>query len=258
MKARTALAAVAAVLAMLTGPPAHADNDDSFMSNLELYDDFSNNSNVSSLNGVHADSGQTYTAFGNPNEAGATPQISDGTYILTATDNGSVAGYLNATLSGSVTYLEADLTFAGGGSTAGQAFCLCAWVPGSGNSPAHVVFEPTGYDYGVWTDGSYTIVGHVAYPDITGRGRQHVEVAVDSGSSLGSVRGPDGVVNTFSHPQIAAAQPAPSVICEITYSNASTDSRIAVNSWGASSDRSRPLRLGAHRTTTRTPVRQSA
>jgi hypothetical protein len=218
---------------------------------LELYDDFSNKSNVSSLNGVHADSGQTYTASPYPtDDTDATPQISSGTNILSGTEDGGIAGYLSATLSGSATYLEADFSFGNSGTTQGEALALAAWVEGypdgggAAISPAHVVFHSTGYEYGVFTGfGVYHVVDRVPYPDITGKGRQHVEVAVDAANSLGYVRGPDGVVNTFSDPQIGAAQPAPYVTCEITYSNASTDSRVAVNSWEASSERARAHEL---------------
>lgn len=204
---------------------------------LELYQDFTAASNGAP---TVADSGQPWL-FSYASTSGSSPSIAGGRYVDPFTSAGASASYLTAQLGGSVTYMEADFDFLAAGSTAGQNCTLVAWASAPAapivtvpNSPAHVVFTPTGYTYGVWTGNALTTLGTHTYATPVTTQTQHVEVAIDKVNGVGYVRGPDGVPTRWAHSLINTVSAA-FACAEVFYTAASTDNRGEFQKFGASS-----------------------
>jgi hypothetical protein len=198
-------------------------------------------------NGSHPatfDSGQEAVLTYTPNET-AIPTITDGRSIITASQAGRAAGYATGQLSDSAAYIEADWNFSSSGTTTdGQlALCLFANAMPAGflgdteapDSPAHVVFLSDHFEYGIWENGSLTIVAKVAYGRTFTTETQHVAVYVRKDVGKAWVLAPTGAIyGPYSHPSISATD-APYVTAEQFYGSADTDKRVEIQKWRAAS-----------------------
>ena len=224
------------LLCTCASPTAHSD----------LYQDYR-----TEPNGSHPavfDSGQTAILTYTPNDT-ARPTIYGGRSIINYTGPGRGAGYATAQLDATVSYVEADWNFGSGG-TASGAMALGLYATGipSGylgdtltpDSPAHVVFLDDHFEYGVWQNHVLTVIANVPYGRRFGTETQHVAVYVDNTAGKAWVLGPTGVVyGPYTHPQIKDVN-APYVTIEQFYGDASTDTRVEIQRWRASSNPSNP------------------
>ena len=207
-------------------------------SKFELYQDF-----TAAPNGALtvADSGQTWSLSYAATSA-SSPTISSGRYVNTFTGSGSSASYLTAQLSGAISFMEADLDFLGAGSTTGENCTLVAWVTQPivpmtviPDTPAHVVFTPTGYTYWTGTGGSLTPIStHTYMTPIAAGATQHVEVMLDKANSVAYVLGADNIVTSWPHSRIGTMSPQ-FACAEVYYTAADTDNRAEFQRFAASS-----------------------
>lgn len=187
-----------------------------------------------------ADTGQAWTR--SYIDATNTPVIASGRFVSNGVNSGTGAAYLTAQLTGNVTYMEADFAFGAAGSTDTQVAAIIAWhtnLPSGAigavpDSPCHLIFGDTSYSYQVFSGGTNIPVATVNYSTARGTALQHVEVAIDAANSCAYVRGPDGVVTRFSHALIGSTT-AQFACCEVFYTAANTNNRIAFSRFGASS-----------------------
>lgn len=211
---------------------------------LELNVDFTTKSNG---NMPTTDDSTTKTFNITYTESNANPQISSGAYVCPDTAASTQGCYYTAPLTAGVTYLECDFQFASAG-TGGQALALVVWsnaLPtglldaASATATAHIVFVPGGYQASYYNAG---VQGTVSpnYQWLPGTAKQHVEVAIDVAGDLGPpntvyVRGADGAVNSFTWAGIAGWTNYQHACCEIRYNTASTDGRVNVYRFAATS-----------------------
>jgi hypothetical protein len=220
------------LLCTCASPTAHSD----------LYQDYS-----TEADGDHPavfDSGQTAILTYTPNDS-ARPTIHGGRSIIDYNGPGRGAGYATARLGATASYIDADWNFGSGGTASGAlALGLYATAIPSGylgdtltpDSPAHVVFLDDHFEYGVWQNHVLTVIANVPYGRRFTTETQHVAVYVDKTAGHAWVLGPTGAVyGPFAHPQIKDVA-APYVTVEQFYGNASTDTRVQIQRWRASSD----------------------
>ncbi|WP_185976010.1 hypothetical protein [Mycolicibacterium sp. 018/SC-01/001] len=229
---RTACGALLCLLLCTCASPiAHSD----------LYQDYSTEPNSS--HPAVFDSGQTAILTYTPNDS-ARPTIHGGKSIINYNGVGRAAGYATAQLDDTVSYVDADWNFGSGGTASGAlALGLYATAIPSGylgdtltpDSPAHVVFLDDHFEYGVWQNHVLTVIASVPYGRRFTTETQHVAVYVDKTAGRAWVLGPTGTVyGPFTHHQIKDMA-APFVTVEQFYDNASTDSRVEIRRWHASS-----------------------
>lgn len=217
----------------------------------ELEINFTNKSN-GTMPSV-ADTGQALATTWNTTAA-AIPYINNNRYEIATTLASSNAGYLTpvAGLAGEVIYLECDFNWTTTGTGTGQSLALIAWeftmpqgalsqISGTGQgSPAHIIFTGSNWVYQYFPP----LAGPVTTPDagaihtyaspITDTRAQHVTVSINKGASQITITGSDGVPVTLSYSPIGSIS-GKFPCCEIFYTDASTDRRIQVSSFKASS-----------------------
>jgi hypothetical protein len=175
----------------------------------------------------------------------ADPAVSNG--LLTNPDNTTStsisAAIATVEANGPITYLEADFFFDASGSTDGPGVYLgCSATSSSGtlvtisDSPCQVSFGDQGYIMYYVASGIVTQIGStVAYSAAQGTAKQHVEIAIDADHNTAYVRDPEGTITTFIDSHIGTIPAAFPFICA-SYSAPTTDHRVFISRWGASSE----------------------
>ncbi|MCG5431249.1 hypothetical protein LV457_02955 [Mycobacterium sp. MYCO198283] len=165
-------------------------------------------------------------------------------YTIGATAASAQAGYATHNLGADVTYMSSVFSTRGG-STTGYNLALVAWTDpmpsgalsqiSTQQSPCHCPFLNTGYQLATFErSGGVQVRASRTYATAIGNGvTQAVSCKINRATATITVVGADGISTDHTHPNFAYA--GQYACCEIYYNNASTDRRVEVSNFKATS-----------------------
>ncbi len=182
-----------------------------------------------------ATSGQPIATYG-ANSAG--PTISGGRLTFTPQGASITAAYTNVLLARDGVKIGARFRLAAGGATGSACVAFFASPVSGGaipNSPVHLTSTLSGWSFGVWSGGSWSLLASGSYATALTAGADYVmEATVDKPSATCVIRLPDGTFKSVTDSRIASLSAR--YACWESYVNTSGDAVASFDSCWADSE----------------------